>query len=131
VFWHNPYHSPTGLPPHGAYVAPGHFTKAEEEPLPDHPGQLVHGDRYKTECLVKADQLQGVEEHVQHFMAAGIDQCLHNDPGKATPAEFFKGEDAVDFMPVLVQSAPRNGAASVPSIKVPNMRSSAGGLGSC
>jgi hypothetical protein len=64
-------------------------------------------------------------------MPAGVDQCLHHDPGKATPTELFKGEDAVDFVPVLVQSAPRNGAASVPSTKVPNMRSSAGGLGSC
>ena len=47
--------------------------------------------------------------HVQHFMAAGIDQCLHHDPGKATPTELFKGEDAVDFVPVRVQPATRNG----------------------
>jgi hypothetical protein len=52
--------------------------------------------------------------------------CLHNDPGKATPAEFFKGEDAVDFVPVRVQPGTSATAASVPLIKVPNMRSSAG-----
>ena len=107
MFWHNQYHSPTGPPPHRTDVAPRHLAEAEEEPLPDHPRQLVLGDRYKTECLVEADELQG-RVHVQHFMAAGIDQCLHHDPGKATPAEFFKGEDASDFVPVLVQSAPRN-----------------------
>ena len=45
--------------------------------------------------------------HVQLFMPAGVDQCLHHEPGKATPAEFFQGEDAVDFMPVRVQPAPR------------------------
>jgi len=39
-------------------------------------------------------------------MAAGIDQCLHDEPGKATATEFFKGEDAVDFMPVRVKPAP-------------------------
>jgi hypothetical protein len=35
--------------------------------------------------------------------------CLHNEPGEAVPTEFFKGEDAIDFVPVRVQSAPRNG----------------------
>jgi len=44
--------------------------------------------------------------HVQHFMAARIDQCLHDEPGKASPTEFFEGEDAVDFMPVRVKPAP-------------------------
>ncbi len=47
--------------------------------------------------------------HVQLFMTAFIDQCLHYEPGKATPAEFFKGKDAVDFMPVRVKSAPCDG----------------------
>jgi len=89
----------------GRPFAPRHFTEAEEEPLPDHPRQLVLGDWYKSECLVESDELQG-RVHVQHFMAARIDQCLHDDPGKATPAEFFKGEDAVDFVPVRVQPAP-------------------------
>ena len=107
----HPYHSPTtGLPPHGAdRLHPAISPKRQEESLPDHPGQLVLGDGDKTECLVEADELQGVEEHVQHFMPAGIDQCLHHDPGKAASTEFFEGKNAVDFVPVRVQSAPRNG----------------------
>ena len=108
MFWYNQYHSPSRLPPHGAYVAPGHLAEAEQEPLPDHPGQLVLGDRHKPKCLVETDELQG-RVHVQHFIPAGIDQCLHHDPGKATPAELFEGKNAVDFMPVRVQSAPGNG----------------------
>ena len=43
-------------------------------------------------------------------MAARIDQCLHHDPGKATPTELFQGEDAIDFVPVGMQPAPRNGS---------------------
>ncbi len=39
-------------------------------------------------------------------MPACIDQCLHHEPGEATPTEFFKGEDAVDFVPVRVKPAP-------------------------
>ncbi len=48
--------------------------------------------------------------HVQLFMPAGVDQCLHDEPGKATPTELFQGEDAVDFVPVGMQPAPRNGS---------------------
>ena len=98
--------SQSPLPPHGADVAPGHLAEAEEEPLPDHPGQLVLGDGYKAERLVETDQLQG-RVHVQHIMPAGIDQCLHDEPGEAAPAELFKGENTVDFMPVRMKPAPR------------------------
>jgi hypothetical protein len=42
-------------------------------------------------------------------VTAGVDQCLHHEPGKTAPTEFFKGEDAVDLVPVLVQTAPGNG----------------------
>ena len=115
----------------GQTLHPTISPKRQEEPLPDHPGQLVLGDGDEPECLVEADELQGVEEHVQLFMAAGVDQYLHDESCEATTAELFEGKNAIDFVPVLVQSAPRNGAASVPSTKVPNMRSSAGGLGSC
>jgi hypothetical protein len=47
--------------------------------------------------------------HIQHFMPARIDQCLHDEPGEATPTEFFKGEDPVDFVPVRMKSAPGDG----------------------
>ena len=93
----------------GHTLHPAISPKRQDEPLPDHPWQLVLWDGYKAERLVEADELQGVEEHVQHFKAAGIDQCLHHEPGKATPAEFFKGEDTVDFMPIRMKPAPRNG----------------------
>jgi len=87
----------------GHTLYPAISPKRQEDPLPDHPGQLVLGDGDEPECLVEADQLQGVEEHVQHFMAAGVDQCLHHDPGKAVPAELFEGKNAVDFVPVRVK----------------------------
>ena len=48
--------------------------------------------------------------HVQLFMPAGVDQCLHDEPGKATPTELFQGEDAVDFMPVRMKPAPCDGS---------------------
>ena len=66
------YHSPTGRPPHGANIAPGHLAEAEQEPFPDHPWQLVLGDGDEPECLVETDQLQG-RMHVQLFMPAGVD----------------------------------------------------------
>jgi len=44
--------------------------------------------------------------HVQHLVPAGIDQCLHDEPGKTTPTELFKSENAVNFVPVRVQPAP-------------------------
>ena len=102
------YHSPTRRSPHGANVAPGHLAEAEQEPFPDHCWQLVLGDGDEPERLVETDQLQG-RVHVQLFMPAGVDQCLHNDPGKATSTELFQGEDAVDFVPVRMQPTPRNG----------------------
>ena len=95
------------LPPHRADVAPCHFPEAEQEPFPDHPGQLVPGDWDKTKCFVETDELQG-RVHVEHLVPARVDQRLHNKPGKATPTELFKGEDAVDLVPVLVQAAPGN-----------------------
>ena len=66
--------SPTiGLPPHGAdRLHPAISPKRQEEPLPDHPWQLVLGDWYKTKCLVEVDELQG-RVHVQLFMPAGVD----------------------------------------------------------
>ena len=95
------------FPPHGAdRLHPAISPKRQEEPFHDHLRQLVLGDGDEPECLVEADQLQG-RMHVQLFMPAGIDQCLHHEPGKATPAVFFKREDAVDFVPVGMQSAPR------------------------
>jgi len=51
--------SPTGYPPHRAYVAPGHLAEAEQEPFPDHCWQLVLGNRDEPERLVETDQLQG------------------------------------------------------------------------
>ncbi|GEM_PF-6429092 len=51
--------SPTGRPPHRAYVAPSHLAETEQEPLPDHCGELVLGDWDKAECLVKTDEMQG------------------------------------------------------------------------
>jgi hypothetical protein len=89
-------------------LLPAISPKQQVEPLPDHPRELVLGDWHKTERLVETDQLQG-RVHVQHFMPAGVDQCLHDEPGKATPTELFQGENAVDFVPVGVQPAPRNG----------------------
>ncbi len=47
------------LPPHRANVTPHHLAKAEDEPLPDHGGELVLGDGDKPECLVETDELQG------------------------------------------------------------------------
>ncbi len=47
--------------------------------------------------------------HVQHFMPAGVDQCLHDEPGKATPAKLFQGEDPIDFVPVRMKPAPCDG----------------------
>ena len=74
-------YSPTGRPPNRADVAPGHLTEAEQEPSPDHPRQQVLGDGDGPKCLVEADQLQG-RMHVQLCMPAGVDQCLHDEPGK-------------------------------------------------
>ena len=123
-------HSPPGGPPHRAYVAPGHFAETEQEPLPDHCWQLVLGDGDKPKCPVEADQLQSVEAHVQLFMPARVNQCLHDEPGKATYTELFQGEDAVDFVPVRMQPDTCATAASVPLTTVPKMRSFAG-LASC
>ena len=47
--------------------------------------------------------------HVQHLMPAGVYQCLHHEPGEATPAVFFKGKDTVDFVSVRMKSAPCDG----------------------
>jgi len=74
--------SPTGPPPHRANVAPGHLAEAEQEPHPDHLRQLVLGDRDEPERFVEADQLQSIEAHVQFFIPAGVDLCLHDEPGK-------------------------------------------------
>ncbi len=41
-------------------------------------------------------------------MPAYVDQCLHDEPGETPPTELFKGEDAVNFIPILVKPAPRN-----------------------
>ena len=46
--------------------------------------------------------------HVQDLIPACIDECLYHEPGKATPTEFIKGEDPVDFVAVRVKPAPRN-----------------------
>ncbi len=43
--------------------------------------------------------------HVQYLLPACVDQRLHHEPGEAPPTELFKGENAIDFGPVLVQSA--------------------------
>ena len=75
-------YSPPGRPPHGAYVAPDHLAEAEQEPHPDHLRQLVLGDRDEPERFVEADQLQSIEAHVQFFIPAGVDLCLHDEPGK-------------------------------------------------
>ena len=107
MFEHPQHHSEGRLPPHRADVAPGHFPEAEQEPFPDHPGQLVLGDWDKPECLVETDELQG-RVHVEHLVPARVDQGLHHEPGKTAPTELFKGEDPVDLMPVLVQPAPGN-----------------------
>ncbi len=40
-------------------------------------------------------------------MPACVDQCLHDEPDKATSTELFKGEHAVNFNPILVKPAPR------------------------
>jgi hypothetical protein len=44
--------------------------------------------------------------HIQHLVPARIDQCLNDEPGEAMPPEFFKGKDTINFVSVLVQSAP-------------------------
>ena len=39
-------------------------------------------------------------------MPACIDQGLYDEPGQATSTEFFKGEDAIDFVTVRMKPAP-------------------------
>jgi hypothetical protein len=115
----------------GQTLHPAISPKRQDEPLPDHPWQLVLWDWDKTECLVEADQLQSVEEHVQHLMPAGVDQCLHHDPGKASPMELFEGEDAIDFVPVRMKPGTWRYSGKCPVDKGAEYAVFVGGLGSC
>ena len=85
-----------------ADVSPRHFAEAEDETVPDHLWELVLMDGDKTECLVETDELQG-RVHVQHLMPAGVDQCLYDEPGEATPPEFFQGEDPINFVSIRMK----------------------------
>ena len=39
-------------------------------------------------------------------MAACVDQCLHDEPGKPMSTKFIKGKDAINFVTVRVEPAP-------------------------
>ncbi len=124
---HNQHHSPTDHPPHRADVVPGHLAKAEQEPFPDHPRQLVLGDGDETEGLVEADQLQG-RMHVQLFMPAGVDFVPARRAGQAPrPRNSSRVKTPSTSCPSGCNLTPAQPAGRfVPSAKVPNMRSSAG-----